>query len=242
MYAPTSTTTAPDPVAYLKATWAAFEGLFPSLLNLQHRASTLAATLPANDARKSEARASVDAIAQLIRIHAATIRKVEEYGSYVGLGALAIPPAILAALSALALIVAWVFRSYAAQERILDMIEAGTLTPSEAVAIKEASGPAPGLDILGGVAQVGGVGVLVLLAVALVLFARRWRPNPDLLTFHENPPRDGVWSHRVYDLTYRHDDDGEPYIHAFRRGVRLQGLEDGSVRMFHPSRRLWEDF
>jgi len=243
MYAPGTTTTtgtpSTDPVAYLKATWAAFEGLFPSLLALQHRAANLAARLPEGPKRE-EARASVDAIARLIRIQAATVRKVEEYGSYIGLGAMAIPPAILAALTALALIVAWVFRAYAAQERILDMIEAGTLTPEQAANIKEATGPAPGLDILGGLAQVGGVGALIIVALALLFLARRWRGNPDLLTFHDNPG--GVWSHRVYDLRYVHDDDGENYIHEFKPGVRLQGLPDGSVRLFHPRRRLWEDF
>ena len=208
--------------------------------SLQHRGAVLAARLPATDPKAAEARASVDAIARLIRIHAATVRKVEEYGAYVGLGALAIPPAILAALTALALIVAWVFREYEAQKQILDLIEAGTLTPAQAVELKQASGPAPGLDILGGFAQVGGVGALVLLAVALVLFARRWRSNPELLTFHDNPG--GVWSSRVYDLRYRHDSDGEDYVHDFKPGVRMQGLPDGSVRLFHPSRRLWEDF
>ena len=248
MYAPSTapplTSPESDPVLYLRSRWAAFEGLFPALLALQHRAARLAATLPATDPRRAEARAAVDSIARLIRIQAATVARVETWGAYVGLGAVAIPPAALAALTALALIVAWVFRAYAAQKDILDLIESGALTPEQAIAIKEASGPAPGLDILEGAEGIGRAAVLLVLAFAALALARnwQWKRNPDLLTFHDNPPPDAVWSHRVYDLRYRHDEDGENYIHEFKPGVRLQALPDGSVRLSHPRRRLWDDF
>lgn len=228
-----------DPVGYIKTVWADFVNLFPSILNQQHRAATYAATLPAGSVAQQAARAAVDALARLAKIHTATVRKVEEYGGYIGLSGV-LPVAIAAAFSALALIVVWSFREYEAQKQILDMIEAGTLTPEQATAVAEATGPSPSLDIIGGLAGVGGVGVLLLVALAVVLFARRWRPNPDLMVFRENPGE--VWSGRVYDLRYRHDEDGGDYIHDFRPGVHMEGLEDGSVRLFHPSRPLWRDF
>ncbi|HUT98890.1 MAG TPA: hypothetical protein VM054_07435 [bacterium] len=237
-----------DPVLYLKSTWVRFRDMFPELLALQHRAASLAATLPPSR-EKEEARASVDEIALLIRVQARTAKRIEESRGFIGLGAVIIPPAILAGLVALALIVAWVFRSYAAQAKILDMIEAGTLTPSEALELMDAAGPMPDMSVLGGL----GIGtVLGAAAVFGILWymqrgRRRSNPclppseNPQLMILGANPQPDGLWSRRVLSLDYVHDDDGEPYTHTFRGGVRMQALEDGSVRLFHPRRRIWRD-
>lgn len=230
-----------DPVGYVKGVYDDFLNLFPAILNQLHRASTLAATLPPGSYAQQAARAAVDALAYLQRVHTATVRKIEEYGGYIGLSGV-LPVAVAAAFSALALVVVWSFREYEAQKQILDSIKAGTLTPEQAQAIATATGPKPSTDILGSLADIGGVGVLVILAVALLVFARNWRPNPDLLVFRENPTDPDIWSHRVYDLRYRHDEDGADYVHNFRPGVRMEALQDGSVRLFHANRRLWRDF
>lgn len=229
-----------DPVGYVRGIYLDFMDLFPQILNQMHRAATLAATLPPGSFAQQAARKAVDALGFLQRVHTATVRKIEEYGDYIGLSG-AVPVAIVTAFAALAAIIVWSFREYEAQKQILDLIEAGTLTPEEATAVANATGPAPPTSILGSLAGIGGAGVLAILAVALLVFARRWKPNPDLLVFQENPP-DAVWSRRVYDLRYRHDDDGADYVHDFRPGVHMEGLEDGSVRLFHPRRRLWRDF
>jgi len=235
---PTSST---DPVVYLKSTWVRFRDMFPELLALQHRAATLAATLPASR-EKTEARASVDEIALLIRVQARTAKRIEESRGYIGLGAVVIPPVILAGLVALALIVAWVFRAYAAQAKILDMIEAGTLTPSEAAALMDAAGPMPDVSVL------GGIGLGTILGVAAVLgllwYTKRGAPrkNPALVVLGANPPPEGIVGRRVLTLDYVHGDDGQAYTHSFRPGVKMQALEDGSVRLFHPRRRIWRDF
>jgi len=235
---PTSGT---DPVVYLKSTWVRFRDMFPELLALQHRAATLAATLPPSR-EKDEARASVDEIALLIRVQARTAKRIEESRGFIGLGAVAIPPAILAGLVALALIVAWVFRSYAAQAKILDMIEAGTLTVSEAAALMDAAGPMPDVSVL------GGIGLGTILGAAAVLgflwYTKRGAPrkNPALVVLGANPQPQGMLSRRVLTLDYVHGDDGQAYTHAFRPGVKMQALEDGSVRLYHPRRRIWRDF
>jgi len=56
-------------------------------------------------------------------------------------------------ITGLALTVLWFFRAFAAEERKLDMIEAGTLTPEQAAAISASVGAGPG-QVLG---QLGGV-------------------------------------------------------------------------------------
>lgn len=40
-------------------------------------------------------------------------------------------------------------------------------------------------------------------------------------------------SHRVYAVQYRHAEDGKDYEHKFGRGVCMELLSDGSVRLYH---------
>ncbi len=45
----------------------------------------------------------------------------------------------------------------------------------------------------------------------------------------------------AHRLTYKHLGDGKNYKHDFGRGVVVQVLRDGSLRLYHPSRKLWGD-
>lgn len=46
---------------------------------------------------------------------------------------------------------------------------------------------------------------------------------------------------RVLEVRYIHDDDGEPYKHEFRPGVKMEALPDGSLRIYKPGSRVWSD-
>lgn len=42
-------------------------------------------------------------------------------------------------------------------------------------------------------------------------------------------------------IYYVHETEG-PRVHRFRlRGVQMEALRDGSIRIFHPTERIWED-
>lgn len=49
-------------------------------------------------------------------------------------------------------------------------------------------------------------------------------------------------SHHVEKLWYVHDDDHRPYVHSFGAGVVMCAEPDGSIRLYHPSKRIWRDF
>lgn len=52
----------------------------------------------------------------------------------------------------------------------------------------------------------------------------------------------GTLSDRVYEVRYRHAQDGRDYKHPFGPGVRATLLKDGRVVLWHPSKRIWKDF
>ena len=76
--------------------------------------------------------------------------------------------------------------------------------------------------------------------------------NPKVTVFHANPkgrrviPFSGgsvLQSTRVFEIAYKHVQDGDDYIHKFRRGVCLELLPDGSLRIYsHDGKRLWKSF
>lgn len=224
-----------EPSAWIAAVWDSFVELWPKILGLQHAAAEIAATSAPGTVRHDTARAVVDGAAQLSRIHTATQRKVEEYTGYLGLGSAVVVGSL--ALAALALVVLWCFRRYDALNATLDAVQRGDITSSEAQSLLDSAGPLPDLSVVG--AGLTGTVVGLLLAGALLWWWSRKRHNPDLVVL--NPPP-GVWSHAVTRLEYVHDDDGEAYRHDFRPGVVMEGLEDGSVRLYNPDRPIWQEF
>lgn len=59
----------------------------------------------------------------------------------------------------------------------------------------------------------------------------------------KNPPSGGkMFSENVEKLYYQHKDDNKFYKHKFKKGVCMKAMEDGSIVIFHPSKRLWGDF
>lgn len=240
--------------AYLRDRWAAFLGLGPRIVDLQHAAALEAGRCRARGDLECEAQAK-ELIRELGRLNVKHGELIDRYElervgealglagwSYNGLGAVPFVPA--AVFSALALGVLWAFRSFELAERKLELIQAGVLTPEQAAALDP--GPTPGsfLEGLEGLGKLAVVGLLAWLAVqALTAYnaGRRVRRNPPLEVWHANPPE--TMSHRVYDVRYRHADDGLDYIHEFGPDVELETLDDGAVRLSHArGLPLWADF
>lgn len=235
-------------IAYLQAKWHQFLELSPSIIDLQHRAAVIAAEAQqeGDATTHDQAKAVVTALAKLQTAHDWVLNKIEAVRDVVGLSGWgtaptqlgAIPIAQVTIITTVALVVVWFFRAFAAEERKLDLIEAGVLTPEEAAALD--AGPMPG-NVLGSVAEIGKV---LLVGFALWLAYRAWegyRSNPTLQVFDVNPPE--AFGEEVYAVWYRHADDGNPYVHEFGRDVEMTALEDGSVLFEH--RRglpLWRDF
>lgn len=234
-------------VAYLRSKWTDFLRLESGILDLQHRAARAAyAAAQAGDHESAElARASIRKLGELGKLHVKAVDTMRSVAGAVGLSGYrlgAIPFAQVAVVTSLALTVAWFFRAYAAEERKLDMIEKGILTPEQAAALDV--GPSPA-GVLGGVAGLGKVllwgGALFVLAKAIEA-AAAWRDNPALEVWENNPPGEPI-GRRVYAVLYRHAEDGGRYIHEFRPGVELSGEADGSVRLAsRTGRPLWRDF
>lgn len=74
------------------------------------------------------------------------------------------------------------------------------------------------------------------------------RANPSVLVFG-NPPRTRPWdratilSKRAVAIEYDHVSDGALYRHSFARGVVVEALADGSVRLYRPDGKpLWKMF
>lgn len=227
---------------WIRAVWGSYVELWPKILGLQHEAAELAATSPPGFV-KDTARAVVEGCAELMQLQTRVQKAVESYAGYLGLGAVSTVTAAVV-FSTVALIILWSFRRYDALSELLEGVRAGYLGSDEAAQLLEAAGPLPDITPL------GGIGLGALLGVGAVLFllwkfkAARFEleENPPLYVLGANPQPDGVWSNRVLTLDYVHEDDGQPYTHDFRPGVRMQALEDGSVRLYHPRRRIWREF
>lgn len=67
--------------------------------------------------------------------------------------------------------------------------------------------------------------------------ARR-RRNPPIVLL--NPGAPVTFGKEVDAVFYEHVSEG-PRVHYFGRGVRVQALPDGSIRLYHPRKRLWAD-
>ena len=57
----------------------------------------------------------------------------------------------------------------------------------------------------------------------------------------KNPPGD-LMSDSVHEVRYTHRKDGHPYKHTFKAGVRMVANEDGTITMYHPTKRIHEEF
>lgn len=244
---------------YLRARWADFAGLYPRILDTQHRAAVAAAELTRQgDAQgAAQARDVIKRLGEIAQAHNDIVARAETVGEYIGLsgyrGLGAIPVAAGVALVAMAGLMAWVFRAYASESEKLRLIELGVLTPSEAAALSV--GPRP-TELLTGARDLG---TLALIGFGLWLSwqfleaggfltkkPRRARRNPPLVVFNSNPPdvaEAGTFGDRVYALFYRHTDDGEDYVHEFDDGVELHARGDGTVCLEQENGRpLWADF
>lgn len=231
-------------LAYLRERWAEFLSLGPRIIDLQHEAALVAqrARERGDLAGEAEAKASILKLGELNKAHgwAVDTYNLESVGKALGLGAvpLVVPAAVF---SALALVVVWAFRSFEAQAEKLRLIDAGVLTPEQAAALDV--GPSPQMLFTGA----ANIGKLALWGAALWVvyqLAIMYRPrlNPPLEVWNENPPG-GVFGTSVYDLTYRHGDDEQDYVHEFGPDVELEALPDGSVLLSHrDGKPLWQEF
>jgi len=241
------TTTVPpvttsDPAGWIRSVWNNYVELGPKILGLAHEAATLKATSTPGSDQYNNAQTMLTAAVDLYKLQQSTQIKVEEYASSIGLGVVFTTAAVVVALAALAGIMAWCFVRYASLSKALDAVNAGTVSPSQAKSILDSSGPVPSLNVLGGITSTLVVGGL-LVAAALWFLSRRRRENPYLTVLGANPPpEDGTWSSRVLSLDYIHDDDGQAYTHTFRPGVKMRALEDGTVQLYNPRKRIWREF
>lgn len=235
--------------AYLRQQWGAFLGLSARIIDLQHRAAELAyRNREAHPFLADQAKAVIRELGKLNQYHNSAVAKMRTVASYTGLGAVAqpatlgaIPAAQVTVITALALFVVWFFRAFEAQERKLDLIESGALTPEQAAQLEP--GPMP-QGVISSVADILKWAAFAFLGYMALqaLQGRELLPNPPLVTWDVNPPEGGLFGDDVYAIWYRHTDDGRNYVHEFDPGVELEALPDGSVLLSHPTRRLWEEF
>lgn len=230
--------------AWVRDQWATFLDLSRRIIDLQHRAAlaSQAARAQGNTLQADAARALIRSLGELNQAHGRAVEFGTPYMAPLGLAGFPIPLAIAAGVSTLAIWVAYLMRRFEYQEQALEALEAGTLTMADLTALEAQAGAAPAGLLTAGVSGLKWVAVGVLAFLALAMF-REWqgiRENPPLDLLYPNPP--GPMSERVHALLYEHADDGADYRHDFRPGVRMETLADGSVRLFHPSRRIWRDF
>lgn len=124
-----------------------FLSLEPKILEWQHRAAIAAGKYKA-EGRPELAELAKDVIRELGALNIAYGRARDDLVALIqkvpGLGApVLVPVAYAAAVITLAATVAAIFRKATAQEQMLEMLEAGTLTPEEAARLK-IQGAAPG--------------------------------------------------------------------------------------------------
>lgn len=240
--------------AYIREKWAEFLGLGPRIVDLQHRAALAAGAARERGDTQSYEQAR-DVIRDLGALNVAHGKAIDSYNlegvgealglaGYHGLGA--VPVIAGAVFVALAAVMVWAFKAMGLYSRKLDLIEAGVLTPAEAAALDP--GLAPG-QLFAGVADLGKLALWAALAFFAFQIAtmyaptkrKRARRNPPLEVWHTNPP--GVIGEEVYDVRYRHIDDGEDYVHDFGPGVELEGLDGGDVILYQrDGLPIWDDF
>lgn len=232
---------------YLREKWTDFLAMGPRIIDLQHRAALIsgAARERGDIAGAEEAKDEIRRLGELNKAHgwAVDTYQLERVGERLGLGAWPVVAGALA-YSGLAAVMLWAFRAYSYSERKLDLIEQGVLTPDQAAALDP--GPSPGRIFRGATnlltLAAWGVGLWFAfqLAAASGPLRKKLR-NPPLEVWNVNPPE--VMGDEVYAVTYRHEEDGQDYVHEFGPDVELEALPDGSVLLTHrDGRPLWDEF
>jgi hypothetical protein len=159
-------------VDYLRSRWGAFLDLEVGLLDLAHRAAVVSATLNARGdlVRAALAREAVERLAELRALHDRAVRMFDQVRdgipSLQGLGAVPfVPLALVGIVLALGAMVAFIFTRAGAEDRIVQLLEAGTLTPDQAERLlAEADQPSPGESFTSSIKWImGGVLALMLL-------------------------------------------------------------------------------
>ncbi len=225
---------------YFQEKWAAFVGLTPAIIDLQHRAS-LARQRYNEEGKTTEADAARAVIVELGKLnvtHGKIVDHFSELAPYVGLGAVAVPVAIAAAFSTAAIAMLWFFRKMGVQEKALGLLEAGVLTEAGFLEMNRELGASPIRETLG-FAKLALWGFLGWMGFKVFSELQGPRSNPPLVIFG-NPP--DVLSEDVVSIQYVHAEDGELYQHDFEGDVRGQVLADGGFLISHPTRPVWRDF
>jgi hypothetical protein len=245
MYLQEPTTDSPQGASagdYLREKWAAFESLSPQIIDLQHRAALAkqAYESQGNTLQADAAMLLIQQLAKLQQIHHSVVTWAESAAGAVGLGAIQIPLGV-AGVSLAALLVAWVFRKYAAQERALELLESGVLTPEQFRQLDILDPPGIGGDVASIAGGIGKWVLFIILGFALLEATKQGQffKNPPLVLFG-NPP--GPMSEDVAFIGYQHNEDGEWYIHEFAGGVEMDALPDGSIAIHHPEKEIWKEF
>lgn len=79
---------------------------------------------------------------------------------------------------------------------------------------------------------------------------KKYKKNP-ALAIVSNPVSAGtikgrkkgiIMSDRVIELRYIHIEDGKAYKHEFGLGVEMIALDNGSIMLYHPRKKLWGDY
>jgi len=72
------------------------------------------------------------------------------------------------------------------------------------------------------------------------------KKNPALMVIgnprKKNPPSGDLMSDSVHEVRYTHRQDGAPYKHTFKAGVRMVANTDGTITLYHPTKRIHEEF
>jgi len=242
-YATLGATPEADPQGYLESVWFSFTDLSRRIIDLQHRAALDAQSARAqnNVVAEQTAKLIIQELAKLQQVHHQVVTWAEAAGSLVGLGAIQIPLGV-AGVTVAALLVAWAFRKYAAQERALDLLEQGLLTPEEFRQLDILDPPGIGGELTAAAGGIGKWALAIILGLALLEAVKRgaFKRNPPLVFFDNPGP--GLMSPSVKLIGYEHADDGELYLHEFAGGVEMEALPDGSISIRHPSRRVWREF
>lgn len=238
-----------DPEGFIRRNWERFRTLDREILDLQHRAARVAAAAGQSGdlERQEQAKEVIRALGRLKQVHDRALNQILGIADFLGIetaGMGAVPVVAPALVTGLALVVLWAFRSYAAQERKLELIEQGTLTPEQAAALDPGGPPAQAAAVIkevGGLVKWLAFGLLAWAVVDMLDFDLPWSRNPPLVVYG-NPPG-GMIGSDVEAIYYRHSADGRRYVHDFEEsGVQMIGLPDGSVLLEHPEKPLWSDF